>query len=329
MFNKGLAAWILVCLIGPPAAHAQTTLLMADFDAKPIDAPIGTGGAAVGEPVYVSVAIEAVVRDTPLPTPCLEIADRDDYYAGHVDFEFLDDAEIYAGHLTMSCNLWFAADPSGEGYTVMFRERGSAAFNFLTLNFAGNGEVWCYDTDSHSPVLAVYETGRPVLLTVSFDMDAGTYTIWLDEVGIVWDESFGIVGSGIGSVLIGCTNDANLVGTLYVDDILVTDEAPVSAVGPRKPAPPATLAPCFPNPFNPRTTIVFEIPAPEAVSLRVFDLSGRLVKGLVTAEVRSAGRHEVVWNGRDDAGRRVASGTYVYRLDAGDFSEARRMVLAK
>jgi flagellar hook assembly protein FlgD len=61
----------------------------------------------------------------------------------------------------------------------------------------------------------------------------------------------------------------------------------------------------------------------------VFDLSGRLVKGLVTAEVRSAGRHEVVWNGRDDAGRRVASGTYVYRLDAGDFSEARRMVLAK
>ena len=85
----------------------------------------------------------------------------------------------------------------------------------------------------------------------------------------------------------------------------------------------------YPNPFNPQTTIAFEIPEQRAVSLRVFDLSGRLVKELITTEEYTPGRHEVVWNGRDDAGRQVASGTYFYRLEAGSYSETKRMVLVK
>ncbi len=85
----------------------------------------------------------------------------------------------------------------------------------------------------------------------------------------------------------------------------------------------------FPNPFNPQTTIEFEMPSREAVTLRVFDMSGRLVKELAGAEELHPGRHEVVWNGRDDAGRQVASGTYFYRLEAGRYSETKRMVLVK
>ena len=85
----------------------------------------------------------------------------------------------------------------------------------------------------------------------------------------------------------------------------------------------------YPNPFNPQTTIAFEIPIQESVSLRVFDMSGRLVRKLISAEPHMPGRHEVVWNGRGDAGRQVASGTYFYRLEAGAFSETKRMVLVK
>jgi hypothetical protein len=91
----------------------------------------------------------------------------------------------------------------------------------------------------------------------------------------------------------------------------------------------ATLGDAYPNPFNPHTTIAFDIPRPEVVSLRVFDLSGSLVRNLLVAESRTSGRHELVWNGRDDAGREVASGAYFYRLEAGDFSETKRMVLIK
>jgi flagellar hook assembly protein FlgD len=58
-------------------------------------------------------------------------------------------------------------------------------------------------------------------------------------------------------------------------------------------------------------------------------MAGRLVKELITAESHTPGRHEVVWDGRDDNGRQVASGTYFYRLEAGGYSETKRMALIK
>jgi hypothetical protein len=85
----------------------------------------------------------------------------------------------------------------------------------------------------------------------------------------------------------------------------------------------------YPNPFNPQTTIAFEIPERQAVTIRVFDMSGRLVRELISAQPHTPGRHEVVWNGRDDTGRQVASGVYFYRLEAGSYSETKRMVLVK
>jgi hypothetical protein len=90
-----------------------------------------------------------------------------------------------------------------------------------------------------------------------------------------------------------------------------------------------TLHQCSPNPFNPQTTIALELPKRETVTLRVFDMAGRLVKNLITAQPHTPGRHEVAWNGRDDTGRQVASGTYFYRMEAGPYSETKRMVLIK
>ena len=84
-----------------------------------------------------------------------------------------------------------------------------------------------------------------------------------------------------------------------------------------------------PNPFNPLTTITFEISRQTTVNLRVFDLSGRLVRVLLGDEVIAPGRHETVWDGRDKGGRKVASGTYFYRLEAGGVSETKRMTLLK
>ncbi len=85
----------------------------------------------------------------------------------------------------------------------------------------------------------------------------------------------------------------------------------------------------YPNPFNPQTTIAFDLPRPVAVSLRVFDLSGHLVKVLLAGEALSEGPQEVTWDGRDSTGKRAASGTYFYRLESGKLSETRRMVLVK
>jgi len=84
-----------------------------------------------------------------------------------------------------------------------------------------------------------------------------------------------------------------------------------------------------PNPFNPTTTVAFELPAQVVVSLHVFDLQGRLVRTLLSGEVVPQGRHEAQWDGRDASGRQAASGTYFFRLEAGGQVETRRAVLVK
>jgi hypothetical protein len=89
------------------------------------------------------------------------------------------------------------------------------------------------------------------------------------------------------------------------------------------------LHPAVPNPFNPLTTIRFDLPEAVRVSLQIYNLSGQLVHSLVGASKLDAGRHEVTWNGQDQFGRGVSSGTYFYRLTAGDYVETRRMVLVR
>jgi len=89
------------------------------------------------------------------------------------------------------------------------------------------------------------------------------------------------------------------------------------------------LEQCRPNPFNPVTTIRFDLPRDSRVSLRVYDLAGRMVQTLVADELLTAGQQEVVWRGCDEAGRQMGSGVYFYRMEAGSFSDTRRMTLVK
>lgn len=83
-----------------------------------------------------------------------------------------------------------------------------------------------------------------------------------------------------------------------------------------------------PNPFNPQTKIMFNLPEAVNVQLVVYTLDGRRIRTLLD-ETQPAGNHEVIWDGRDDGGRQMASGSYVYRLDAGPYSETKKMSLMK
>ncbi|MFH1688714.1 MAG: GEVED domain-containing protein [Candidatus Eisenbacteria bacterium] len=84
-----------------------------------------------------------------------------------------------------------------------------------------------------------------------------------------------------------------------------------------------------PNPFNPTTTISYDVPADGGhVEIRIIDVTGRLVRTLVD-EPQTGGRKSVAWDGRDDGGERCGSGVYFYRIDAPGFSSSRKMVLLK
>jgi len=83
-----------------------------------------------------------------------------------------------------------------------------------------------------------------------------------------------------------------------------------------------------PNPFNPNTTIHYSLPADAHADLRLYDVQGRLVRTLVTG-LRPAGLNEARWDGCDNSGRAVASGTYFARLQAGGQHSVKSLVLVR
>jgi len=99
------------------------------------------------------------------------------------------------------------------------------------------------------------------------------------------------------------------------------------------PPPKTRLLQNIPNPFNPETWIAYELAEDVNVSIQIYDTTGRLVRALDLGH-RPAGYYvdrakAAYWDGRNDAGERVASGLYLYRLNAGNFSAVRRMLILK
>ncbi len=88
------------------------------------------------------------------------------------------------------------------------------------------------------------------------------------------------------------------------------------------------LDPCHPNPFNPRTTLSYRVSESGPASLRIYSVSGRVVRSLVDGVVE-AGEHSLVWDGKNDAGDAVASGIYYLRLETRDFMQVRTMTLVR
>jgi len=93
-----------------------------------------------------------------------------------------------------------------------------------------------------------------------------------------------------------------------------------------------SLSQNFPNPFNPTTLIRYAIPdregRPHRINLKVYNVLGQRVRTLVNME-QAPGYYSVVWNGRDDYGRELASGVYFYRLKAGRYSSSKKLLLLK
>ena len=88
------------------------------------------------------------------------------------------------------------------------------------------------------------------------------------------------------------------------------------------------LYPNYPNPFNPTTTINFDLPIATKVVIRIYDVTGREIAILANRHM-DAGQHSVVWNGENKRGRAVASGVYFCRLQAGSLTQTKKMVMLR
>ncbi|MBD3161253.1 MAG: S8 family serine peptidase [Candidatus Eisenbacteria bacterium] len=129
---------------------------------------------------------------------------------------------------------------------------------------------------------------------------------------------FAIIGA---SSLAGFLDHADQAQARYLPTTRAPAGGPLAERGPR-------LLPNLPNPFNPRTLVRFEIPRRSAIRLDLFDARGRHVRSLADGP-HEAGRHQIVWDGRDDRGRTASGGVYFLRLTDGRADAGRRIIMLK
>jgi hypothetical protein len=165
-----------------------------------------------------------------------------------------------------------------------------------------------------------YETGTGHYCTIWFHYDG----VWdaaseanIDSTSIVPGGDYLLVDYETANGFVPQTVPGKLQSSLDAEGDFGGDALPLTQ-----------LFPCYPNPFNPSTTIAFAVAKRGRVRLEIFDILGRKVR-TVADRVFPPGSYEVVWRGRDDTGARVSSGVYFYRLTAGEFVQSRALVLVK
>ena len=208
-------------------------------------------------------------------------------------------------------------------YAVRYREVGTtAAYDSMDVDFyslkymstdgvaAGNQDLRVAVTDTNAtswknagPLVALHTTRLDTMAYIKSDSVLNRLGVWGSPFYIALSRATG-------------TTDNSLVGT----GTFVTSESDV----PNE----FVLGQNYPNPFNPSTKITYGVPANGHVSLAIFNLLGQRVATLFEG-MKAAGTHTAVWNGVDESGRNVPSGVYIYRMEGGGVSQAKRMVLMK
>ena len=161
-----------------------------------------------------------------------------------------------------------------------------------------------------------------------------------DDIIGNWDENLTVDGPGslddfVGQSVQGdwtmtvADHQFGAFGTFRVWQLNILVAQPGISAAPENNLPLATrLVGNAPNPFNPKTVIAFDLAKAGHVDLEVFDVRGRLVKKLASADF-AAGQHRISWQGRDEGGRAVASGVYFARLTTVEGMDLQKMMLVR
>jgi len=266
----------------------------------------------------------------------------------------------HANNITMCTNGFIAINTAAVGspYTnaalpsASFPGNGVAVF-WDDLNVIAPGTTW-YRSDANQRFIAEWDS----VVTLSGSLPAGSFEI------IVYDTSLTPLTANtrdcevvlqwrrvanMGSMTVGQQNTAMTVGlnsffngaydpqmapivagraTKYTTDpprlVSGVELLPVGLGLPVRFA----LGPAVPNPSKGYLAISYDLPVTSQVSLKVYNLSGQLVRTLVSGK-EQAGFKRAAWDGRSDKGARVASGVYFYRLEAGSFTATKKMVVVR
>jgi len=129
-----ITACILLTLIISTSAVMADTILLANFNNKPLNQPIGTGGAAAGEPTTVAPVIDAIVRASPGGGRMLEMFMEQLPSTQAVRFQFLENQEVQSGELLIKARIRLAAEDEFSNIGILLREANGSSQSFMNMN---------------------------------------------------------------------------------------------------------------------------------------------------------------------------------------------------
>lgn len=199
--KAALFCFLSMFMIAP--GLAEETILLADFSNKPLNQPIGTGGASAGEPHQVSAIIDAVVRAAPAGGRELELSKAPSGGTASVRFHFLDNEEVSSGQLRFDLAIRLGGADDFGVFSLLLREPFNAALTFLNMDVFNDGDVQI--RRSGFPVVRFSEAAslsRINRFRLLYDLDEKTISLCLNGGLLVLDLDAGIdTERGVGSLL--------------------------------------------------------------------------------------------------------------------------------
>jgi YVTN family beta-propeller protein len=273
-----------------------------------------------------------------------------DWY-GDFLYEIAEDGSHVVNNVDIGSSLWqLVVDPDGQ--YIYVTDRGTNQVRVIdqtTLTEVTTIDVgddpWGIDVtlDGSRIVVACEDDSNVYVIDTS---DWSTTQVFLEQyadprdVDILDSQGYAFIAGGtllsaVTKVYIIQLSDNTLKDSFVVSGgtnancLAVQPQITSEATGvPETPFESRVRLDCYPNPFNPKTTIVYNLPSPSDVRLSVYDVTGRLVTVLEDGE-HGAGDHEIIWLGTDASGDNIATGVYFFRLTTADGSTTTKAVLLK
>jgi hypothetical protein len=241
-------------------------------------------------------------------------------------------------------------DRSGNIYVTGQSTGSGSGKDYITIKYHPNGDtawirIYVGPSNGNDVATAIAVDGSNYVYVTGYSDSTGTDqdyvtikynpngdTAWVRRYngpGNGYDQAFSLALDSSGNVYV--TGESQGDGTDYDYCTIKYFQTPSDVkdeTGDRESPSEFDLSQNYPNPFNPTTKIEFTLAKSGFVTLQIYDILGREVRTLVS-EALSSGYKSVIWDGKNDDGKDVASGVYFYQSRVGDFSEPKKMLLLK
>jgi len=230
-----------------------------------------------------------------------------------------------SGDLDGDGDLDLVIPNSGSGTIVLLLNNGDGSFSQRIINSSGgpwSGATPDLDGDGDLDlVITKYTTNRIAIFINDGDANFDPRP----EISVGINPHLVVAGDldGNGTMDLAVTNDGSNSVTILKNDLATSVEDKIISV-PKN----FTLHQNYPNPFNPSTTIEYNLPKASNVVVKIYNITGKEIRTPIR-EYQRAGVQTVVWDGKNDKGKAVATGVYLYEIRVDDFSRTKKMILLR